>query len=151
MWPLVIALLPLVIVLAVLWLVVGLVTSVVLLVVVWMTWCRRGRYSLLVYSSSPVWQDYFEHRVLPELAGRAAVLNWSERKRWQLSLPVLLFRVFGGTREFNPIAIVFAPWRWPRRFRFYRAFRSFKHGRPEEVEALRQELLQALNELSKSK
>jgi hypothetical protein len=144
-WPVVVCLLPLVILGRVLWL----VGSLILLSVVWLTWCTRGRYALVVYSNSPIWQEYFETRVLPELSGRAAVLNWSERKAWKLSLPVLLFRTFGGTREFNPIAIVFEPLVWPRRFRFYRAFRSFKHGRPEELETLRVEFLQLLNELAK--
>jgi hypothetical protein len=145
--PLVILLLPLVAVGLMLWLVV----SLVLLSVVWATWCTRGRYALVVYSNSPIWQQYFETEVLPELSGRAAVLNWSERKGWKLSLPVLLFTNFGGTREFNPMAIVFEPLQWPRRFRFYRAFRSFKHGRPEEVDKLRLEFLQLLDELTKPK
>jgi len=145
LWPLIIVLLPLVIVYLVLWF----AAALLLVVVVWLTWCTRGRYALVVYSNSQIWQEYFETRVLPELAGRATVLNWSERKGWRVSLPVMLFRVFAGTREFNPIAIVFEPLTWPRRFRFYRAFRSFKHGRRDEVETLRAEFLQLLNELAK--
>ena len=43
------------------------------------------------------------------------------------------------------------PLLWPRRFRFHQAFRSFKHGRPAEVEKLRAEFLQLLNELAPSK
>ena len=144
LWPLLFLLLPLVVTGLVLWL----TASLLLLIVVWLTWCGRGRYALVVYSNSPIWKEYFETRVLPELQGRAAVLNWSERKDWKLSLPVLLFRMFAGTREFNPIAIVFEPFVWPRRLRFYRAFQSFKHGRPEEVETLRVEFLQLLNELA---
>ena len=57
-------------------------------------------------------------------------------------------RNLGDTPPFNPIATVFEPLSWPRRFRFYRAFRSFKHGRPDEVETLRREFLQLLNELT---
>ena len=145
LWPLLILLLPLVTVGLLLWL----VASLLLLAIVWLTWCTHGRYALVVYSNSPIWQEYFETRVLPELKGRAAVLNWSERKGWKASLPVLLFRTFAGTREFNPIVIVFEPLLWPRRFRFYRAFQSFKHGRPEEVDTLRLELLRLLNKLVK--
>jgi hypothetical protein len=43
--------------------------------------------------------------------------------------------LFGG-RDFNPLAIVFQPLTWPRRFPFYRAFQAFKHGHPEEVERI---------------
>jgi hypothetical protein len=46
---------------------------------------------------------------------------------------VLLVNAFAGSYEFNPIAIVFQRWRWPERYRFYRPFRAFKHGRPAEV------------------
>jgi hypothetical protein len=142
--PLLIVLLPLVVIAVLLWL----ISALFLLSMVWLTWCPRRRYALVVYSSSPVWQEYFETQVIPRLGERAVVLNWSERRRWPLSLPVILFRVFGGTRDFNPIAIVFEPLQWPRRFRFYKAFRSFKHGRPEEVERLRQEFFRLLDTAS---
>jgi len=146
-WPFVIVLIPLVIVGLALWF----VASLVVLSAVWMTWCPRGRYALVVYSNSPVWQEYFETLVLPALGTRAAILNWSERTRWKLTFPVVLFQLFGGSREFNPVAIVFEPLLWPRRFRFYKAFRSYKHGRPEEVERLRREFFALLNELAPSK
>jgi hypothetical protein len=149
LWPIVITLLVLVLPFVVVVLVLWLAASLLLLIAVWVTWCPRGRYALVVYSNSPIWQEYFEMRLLPELSGRAAVLNWSERNTWKMSLPVLLFQTFAGTREFNPVAIVFKPLQWPRRFRFYRAFQSFKHGRPEEVERLRVEFLQVLNALAK--
>lgn len=144
LWPLLIVLLPLVVVALIVWL----LWALLLLSVVWLTWRPRRRYAIVVYSNSPLWQEYFERHVIPQLGNRAVVLNWSERKRWTPSLPVLLFRVFGGTRDFNPIAIVFEPLLWPRRFRFYRAFRSFKHGRPEEVETLRLEFFRLLDTLA---
>ena len=39
-----------------------------------------------------------------------------------------LFRMFAGTREFNPLVVVFQPWTWRRRFQFFRAFQAFKHA-----------------------
>jgi hypothetical protein len=144
LWPLLLVLLPLVVVAGVLWL----VAAVLLQLAVWLTWCPKGRYALVVYSNSPIWQEYFESRVLPAVGSRATVLNWSERNRWRYSLAVALFRFFGGTRDFNPLAIVFQPLTWPRRFRFYRAFHAFKHGRPEEVERIRRELFELLDELA---
>lgn len=140
---LLVALLPIVIIALLLWL----IGTLALLLAVWFTWWPRKRYALAVYSASPVWQAYFETQVLPRLGRRAVLLNWSERKRWKPTLPVLLFRVFGGHRAFNPIVIVFQPFSWPRQFRFYDAFRAFKHGRPEEVEKLRLELFAHLDEL----
>lgn len=76
-------------------------------------------------------------------------MQWSERNRWTLTLPVILLRVFGGSREFNPIAIVFEPLLWPRRFRFYKAFRSFKHGTPDDVEQIRREFFRLLDALAR--
>ena len=143
-WPLLLAVLPFVIVAGLVWL----LAALLLQLVVWLTWCPRGRYALVVYSNSPIWQEYFETHVLPALGTRGIVLNWSERKRWPYSLPVGLFRLFGGTRDFNPMAIVFQPLAWPRRFRFYGAFHAFKHGRPGEVENLRRELFKLLDQLA---
>ena len=141
-WPLLIVALPFVILGAL----ARLVLALALLVIVWVTWLPRGQHALVVYSASPVWQPYFEAHVLPALGSRAIVLNWSERKKWGYSLPVLLFKMFAGRREFNPLALVFRPLRQPQRFRFYRAFIAFKHGRPSEVEQLRNELMKVLDE-----
>ena len=144
MWLLLAVLLPLVAVGAILWL----LFATLVQVVVWVTWCPRGRYALVVYSDSPIWREYFEQAVLPALGSRAVVLNWSQRKRWRLSLPVMLFKLFAGSRDFNPIALVFEPFSWAERFRFYKAFRAFKHGRADEVEAVRLEFLTRLDGLA---
>jgi hypothetical protein len=143
-WLVLVVLLPLVVVAGVLWL----VTALLLQLVVWLTWCPRGRYVLVVYSNSPIWREYFEAHVLPAVSSRGVVLNWSERRQWHYSLPVALFKFFAGTRNFNPLAIVFQPLAWPRRFLFYPAFQAFKHGRPEGVEKMRLELFELLDQLA---
>jgi hypothetical protein len=143
-WPLLVVLLPLVVVVGVLWL----VMAVLLQLAVWLAWCPRGRYVLVVYSNSPIWKEYFEQNVLPAVGSRGVVLNWSDRKQWSYSLSAALFRFFAGTREFNPLAIVFQPLTWPRRFRFYGPFKAFTHGRPEEVERMRLELFELLDRLA---
>lgn len=111
-------------------------------IAIWIWWCTRDKYALIVYSNSPVWQDYFENQVLPALENRAVVLNWSERATWHTwSLAVLVFRYFGGNKDFNPMAIVFRPGRFRRVFRFWAPFRDFKHGKPQQVERMKEELL----------
>ena len=139
----VIVLVPIAVIVGLVWV----IAAVLLQLLVWGVWYPRGRYGLIVYSNSPVWQDYFEQHVLPHVRSRAAVLNWSERTRWTSSLAVTLFRFFAGSRDFNPIAMVFKPFRWVESFRFYRPFKDYKHGRPEEVEVLRDELLRSLGAL----
>jgi hypothetical protein len=140
-WPILAALLPLVVAVFAFWL----AAAVLLQLAVWTTWCARGRYALVVYSNSPLWREYFEEHVIPAVGDRGVVLNWSERKAWPYSLSVALFRFFGGRREFNPLAIVFQPLAWPRRFRFFRPFKALKDGRPREVEEMRHELLELLD------
>jgi hypothetical protein len=144
-WFLLIVLLPIAAAALVLWL----TGAVLLLSAVWLTWIPRRRYAVVVYSNSPVWQDYFEREVIPRLGDRAIVLNWSGRRHWPLSMAVMLVRMFGGSREYNPMAMVFEPLRWPRHFRFYRAFRSFKNGDPAEVEKLRSEFFRVLDALAR--
>jgi len=96
---------------------------------VWMSWCPRGRYVLLVYSDSPIWQEYIQSRLIPRLPANTVLLNWSERRMWRWhSLAVRLAHFFGGTREFNPMVVVFRPFRWGRVFRFWQAFKDRKRG-----------------------
>lgn len=105
--------------------------SAFLYLAIWLLWCSRGKDVLFVYSESPIWRDYLEAHVLPKIAGRAIVLNWTERKQWRTTLASLAFSHFGGSRQFNPLAVVFRPFRRARIFRFWEPFRDFKHGRSD--------------------
>jgi hypothetical protein len=113
-------------------------------VVIWTWWCARGRDVLFVYSESPLWREYIERQLLPILAQRAVILNWSERSAWSFSLGRAAFRHFGGSREFNPMAVVFRPLRRTRTFRFWKPFRELNRGRPQALEVMEAELLQSV-------
>jgi hypothetical protein len=126
-------LLPVFIVFAVVALFLFVVSSVCLHLLIWSWWCLRGRDILFVYSDSPTWHDYVERHILPYLGDRAIVLNWSGRKRWRPLLARMAFRHFGGSRQFNPIGIVFRPLRRTRIFRFWKPFQDFKHGHSESL------------------
>ena len=115
------------------------VATVCLHITIWTWWCLRGRDILLVYSDSPIWHDYIEEVILPHLGERAVILNWSQRKRWRVSLARLAFHHFGGYREFNPLAVVFRPFRRSRVFRFCQPFRDFKHGQPQALHQMERE------------
>ena len=80
-------------------------------------------------------------QILPLVKDRAVILNWSERSKWsRWSFRVHVFRSFCGYREFNPLVIIFRPFRRARRFRFWRAFKEWKHGNQQAVSKLREEL-----------
>lgn len=116
----------------------------VLSIAIWVIWGSQGRYILFVYSDSPIWTDYIHKEILPYIDHKAVVLNWSERKRWKVSLAVLAFRFYGGNQSFNPIAIVFRPFRFHREFRFYEAFKDFKHGKIIRLENMKAEFFKAI-------
>ena len=137
---LVIPLLPFLLSLVVIALVCFVAASVSLHVVIWTWWCLRGRDILFVYSDSPVWHDYIEQRILPQLGSRAVVLNWSQRKRWRVSVARLAFHHFAGYRHFNPLAVVFRPFHRSRTLRFWQAFQDFKHGHPAALHQMEREL-----------
>jgi len=106
-----------------------------------LTWLPNGKDTLLVYSQSPIWHDYMTTQILPLVKDRAIVLDWSERKKWRkFSLPVLAFRLLGGYRNFNPLVIHFRPLHRAKLFRFWPAFKDWKHGNTDSVEQLRREL-----------
>jgi hypothetical protein len=116
-----------------------------LYLLVWLVWLPNGKDILFVYSDSPIWHDYMTREILPLVERRAVVLNWSERSKWpQWSLGVSVFQRFGGTRDFNPLVVLFRPLQRARTFRFWPAFKDWKRGYREPVERLRQELLSAL-------
>lgn len=114
----------------------------ILYLVIWLTWTKPR--ILFVYSDSPTWKDYIEREILPFLQDRAVTLNWSERRHWKNSLAVLAFRYFGGNRNFNPIGMVFHPFRFVKIYRFFEAFKDFKHGDAKKVEAMKRELFEVL-------
>jgi hypothetical protein len=100
---------------------------------------------LFVYSNSPVWHQYIEKNILPRLPPNTMILNWSERRDWgRVSLAYAAFRVFGGSREFNPLAVVVRPLRWAKCFRFWKPFRDFKHGNPETLLRMERDLFDQL-------
>jgi hypothetical protein len=125
-----------------------LLASLFLYIAVWCCWCVRGRYVLFVYSDSPIWHDYVEEHMLPRLGERAVVLNWSQRSRWRNTLAVFVFRYFGGYRAFNPMAVVFRPYRLAQRFRFYEPFREFKHGNTDAVATMERKLYELVDEIT---
>jgi len=110
----------------------------ILYLAIWLTW--RKQFVVFVYSNSPIWKDYIEREILPHIQNRAVVLNWSERRKWKNSLAVLVFRYFGGYRNFNPMGIVFRPFRFVKTYRFFEAFRGVKYGDPKKVEEIKKEL-----------
>jgi len=110
----------------------------ILYIAIWLTW--REQFVIFVYSNSPIWKEYIEKEILPQLQDREIILNWSERKNWKNSLAVLAFRYFGGYKNFNPMGMIFRPFRLVKTYRFFEAFQEFKHGDPKRVETLRKDL-----------
>src|SRR5262249_44053108 len=138
---LVLVFLPLILPLIVVALVLFAAHRVLLYVLVWMLWVPKGKDTLFVYSNSPIWHDYMMRQVLPLVHDRAIVLNCSERSTWRKwRLTQQVFYSFGGHREFNPMVIMFRPFRRAKLFRFWSAFKDWKHGNAEPVEQLRNEL-----------
>ena len=107
-----------------------LLNRVLLYVLVWLLWVPRGKDILLAYSDSAIWHEYMTTQILPLVRKRAVTLNWSERHRWsRCSLPSRVFHCFGGRREFNPLVILFRPFRRARFFRFWPAFKLRRTSR----------------------
>jgi hypothetical protein len=137
-----IVLLPLILPLIALGLSFGVLHRICLYMLVWVLWLPRGKDTLFVYSNSPIWGEYMREQVLPMVQERAVVLNWSERSKWRKwSFPAHVLRSFGGGQEFNPMVVLFRPFRRAQTFRFWSAFKRWKSGDTEPVERLRNELL----------
>ena len=122
-----------------------------LYLLIWLLWLPQGKDVLFVTSDSPIWRDYMMEQVFPLVGNRAVTLNWSERKCWpRWSLARHFFRMFAGSREFNPIVVVFRPIRRAEFFRFFTPFKAWKHGNREPVEWLRRQLADCLEKESET-
>ena len=100
-------------------------------------WGNLGKRLLFVYSNSPHWQDYLECHWIPLLRDQAVILNWSERRKWKETAPLeeRLFNHYGGSAQFNPIAICFPKRGRVRVIRFWQPFRDYKHGNVASLRA----------------
>lgn len=109
--------------------------GLVLRLAVEILWGVQGRRILLVYSRSPVWQEYIETNWLPRLRDHAIVLDWSDRANWKRrrSFAVWVFRHWAPSENFNPMAILFPRFRRSRTIGFYYAFRDWKHGKDRSL------------------
>jgi hypothetical protein len=138
-------LLPIILPLAILGLILHVLNDACVYLLVWMWWLPRGKDVLYISSDSPIWKEYMETEILPLVAERAIVLSWSARSKWpNWSFAVRVFRTFGGRRNFNPMIVLFRPFRRARIFRFLPAFQERKHGNSASIEQLRRDLMQAL-------
>ena len=138
-------LLPIILPLLIVGLVLHFLNNVVVYLLVWVWWLPKGKDVLYVSSDSPIWKEYMETEVFPLVAERAIVLSWSARSKWpKWSFAVRVFRTFGRGRDFNPMVVLFRPFRRARIFRFLPAFQERKHGDSASVEQLRRDLIQVL-------
>jgi hypothetical protein len=115
-----------------------------LLLAVRRTWSAAGVRCLVVYSNSPVWEAHIKTKWLPRFGDVAVKLNWSERASWRRTLAGRVFDHFCGSRNFNPAVVVFRGLRQPMVFRFFYAFQEVKAGRPQYMQRLESDLLDAL-------
>lgn len=122
-----------------------LIYTLLLHLTIWGCYCTRGINVLFVHSNSPNWQQYLEEHIIPRLPQNCLRLNWSERSKWnQISLPVLIFRHFGGYKEFNPLGIVFRPFKKTKVFRFWKPFIDLKHGKTGPLKTLEADFIREL-------
>ena len=138
-------LLPIILPLLIVGLFLHFLNNIVIYLFVWVWWLPKGKDVLYVSSESPIWKEYMETEVFPLVAERAIVLSWSARSKWpKWSFAVRVFRTFGRGRDFNPMVVLFRPFRRARIFRFLPAFQEQKHGNSASVEQLRRDLIQVL-------
>ena len=108
-----------------------------------------GRVVLFVHSDSPSWRPYIETNILPRLGDRAVLLNWSRRAEWRAGKPdeAKMLELWGGEREFNPLAIVVPPDGDPEVIRFWQPFLEYKHGKPQKLRAAEERLFRLVDAL----
>jgi hypothetical protein len=119
--------------------------TALLYLTIWAVWCRNGPRVFISYSRSPHWQERFENVLIPQLPSSSIIVNWSDRKTWpRFSLRTLAFEHYLGNIAHTPSVIVFKPLRRAQVFRFFEAYKIFKHGNDVPVLELESALLNAV-------
>ena len=62
-----------------------------------------------------------------------------------LSLRVMAFQFFGGSRYCSPMVMVFRPFRRGKTYRFWKPFKDYKHGKTVTLERMESDLFQHLS------
>ncbi len=101
----------------------------ILLFCAYLAYRRRGIVGVLITSDSPNWATYIERVWIKEYEPSFIILNWSQRNKWDNGLASKLFyRFCFDGRNFCPAIIFLRGLRYPLIFRFFYAFRDYKHG-----------------------
>ncbi|MGE0133249.1 MAG: hypothetical protein AB7U82_34665 [Blastocatellales bacterium] len=106
---------------------------------IYMKW-PPNKYILFVYTQSEHWSPYIEQKILPSISDHAVVINRTTQQQWkkEFALEKRAIELWADI-EANPIALVFKPYKKVKAFRFYEAFRDFKHGKESKLNTLCQE------------
>ena len=111
----------------------------------------RGIVGVLVTSDSPIWAEYIRENWLRQFGERFVVLNWSTRRRWGKTLASRIFYYYcGSDRNFCPAIILLRGLRYPLVFRFFYAFRDYKHGNEMALRGLEARLARELKPVAPS-
>jgi hypothetical protein len=106
-----------------------------------------GKFVLIAYTESQLWAPYIEKELLPQINEHCIVVNRS-REDWKREFRAegRALAFWGGSRSYNPIAVVLRPWGRVRVFRLYDPFKELKHGQPAPLETIARELVQCIRE-----
>jgi hypothetical protein len=141
-------LLPVLLIVGLVFLLYLLLYRTILTLAAWTRLCPRGTNVIFVYSDSPNWKEYLQRNIVDKIQAQSIILNWSNHSQWKRSaLPVRIFFHFAGSTEFNPIAILFRPFHRTKVFRFWQAFKDYKHGKTEPLQKVEAEFFEAIKNL----
>ncbi len=108
---------------------------------------QNKKHILFIYSNSPNWEEYLKKNVFPKIEDKTIFLNWSNRSEWENIKPIeaKVFEHWGGNYEFNPMAIIFTPYKKVKTIRFFKAFKQCKKGKTSLLEEQESKLYNYLN------
>lgn len=97
----------------------------------------KSKYILFIYSDSEHWAPYIEQNIIPKIQESAIIINRTKQQNWKQEYKAEYKAIAHWAHEdINPIALVFKPYRRVKSFRFYEAFRDYKHGKDSSLHAM---------------
>ncbi len=110
----------------------------------------NGKRIIFVTSNSPIWHDYLENRWVNRITKYAYIVNWSERNQWNNSQwEIRMFRHWGGDRDMVPIIIFYENFFHIQKFRLYKPFIEYKHGKDRALSNIEFDIEKSINSFYK--
>jgi len=115
-------------------------------------WFPKGKYVFFLYSSSKKWENYFKNEMIPKIADKSFIWNWSTRHQdgwYRDRFAPKILSLYRPDQHFCPLAVVFLPSGKIKIFEFYLPYVRMIKSSNLAYKSFEDEFLAFVNQLNR--